>query len=432
MRALFVKQDHNSPSGLIGDAFAAAGYDVTDFTVVPGGRFGSPDVTVAFPDPAGYDAIVAFGAIWAVYDEAAIGTWIHDEIAFTRAAMAAGVPVLGICFGGQMLAAAAGGTVQRAPAPEIGWTVVDSLAPGLIDPGPWLEWHYDQFLLPDGVQPLATTVLPTGDRVNQAFTVGRSLGLQFHPEATEPVLSAWLAGGGAGELAGAGVDAGALLAQTRREAAGAAARTHELVRRFLSDVATRPVAAPTAASLEQGGRQRLAGSEPPADGQPGQDGDPERQLPGRPPPLAGDGVPVPRLAAQPGQDPPPRRPRPGEQAPHGLVGARGPGDTQLPHRPQHPEGKLAYRDQPDGSLPDGDDAPGQLPDRYHPGRHLADRHHSGREHAEGEDPVGPHANREHAWQLTIYRHHPQHRCPPAPAPRGPSRPRPHLPDIRAM
>jgi GMP synthase-like glutamine amidotransferase len=255
MRALFVKQDYNSPGGLVADAFAAAGHDITEFTVVPRERFGSPGVTVTFPDPTAYDVIVAFGAIWAVYDDAAIGTWIHDEIAFTRAAMAAGVPVLGICFGGQMLAAAVGGTVECAPAPEIGWKVVDSSAPGLIDPGPWLEWHYDRFLLPDGVPALATTVLPatgltaTGltaaGRVNQAFAVGRSLGVQFHPEVTESVLSAWLAAGGARELAGAGVAVDALLAQTRELAAGAALRTHELVRRFLSDVATRPVVAPT-------------------------------------------------------------------------------------------------------------------------------------------------------------------------------------------
>lgn len=247
MRALFVKQDHNSPSGLVGDAFAAAGYSITDFTVVPRERFESPGVTVTFPDPAAYDAIVAYGAIWAVYDDAAIGTWIHDEIAFTRAAMAAGVPVLGICFGGQMLAAAAGGTVERAPAPEIGWTVIDSLAPGLIDPGPWMQWHYDRFMLPAGVPALATTVLPGGQRVSQAFTVGRALGLQFHPEVTESVLSAWLTGGGASELAQAGVDLDALLEQTRRLEGGAARRTHELVRRFLADVATRPVVAPVVA-----------------------------------------------------------------------------------------------------------------------------------------------------------------------------------------
>jgi GMP synthase-like glutamine amidotransferase len=101
--------------------------------------------------------------------------------------------------------------------------------------------------VPDGVPVLATTALPGGDRVNQAFTVGRSLGLQFHPEVTESVLAAWLEAGGARELAGAGVEVEALLARTRELEAGAALRTHALVRRFLSDVATRPAVAPSAA-----------------------------------------------------------------------------------------------------------------------------------------------------------------------------------------
>ncbi len=106
---------------------------------------------------------------------------------------------------------------------------------------------HDRFTLPAGVPPVATTALTATERVNQAFTVGRSLGLQFHPEVTASVLSAWLAGGGASELATAGVDTESLLAQTRRLEAGAALRTHELVRRFLSDVATRPVVIPDAA-----------------------------------------------------------------------------------------------------------------------------------------------------------------------------------------
>jgi GMP synthase-like glutamine amidotransferase len=244
VRVLFVKQDHNSPSGLIGDAFSALGYDISELVVVPADRFRSPDVTVSFPDPAGYDAIVAFGAIWAFYDDATIGTWIHDEIAFTRAAMAAGVPVLGICFGGQMLAAAVGGRVERAPAPEIGWTTISTREPGLIDAGPWLEWHYDRFLLPPGVAALATSDLGGGQVANQAFTVGRALGLQFHPEVTEPVLDAWLSHGGADELVTVGDDPSRLLAETRLLADGAAARTHELVRRFVTDVARRPVALP--------------------------------------------------------------------------------------------------------------------------------------------------------------------------------------------
>ena len=239
-RALFVKQDHASPGGLVEEAFSGLGYDVSEFLVVPAERYHCPDVTVRFPDPAGYDAIVAFGAAWAVYDDAAIGTWIHDQIAFTRTALGLGVPVLGICFGGQMLAAAVGGQVSRAPEPEIGWHVISSADPGLIDPGPWFQWHFDRFTVPAGIPVLARTSL-----ASQAFVTGRALGLQFHPEVTAEVLECWLdAMGGAAELAAQGVDTSALMAQTRRLADVSRARAHELVRRFSRQVASSPVVIP--------------------------------------------------------------------------------------------------------------------------------------------------------------------------------------------
>ena len=236
MRVLFVKQDHASPSGFVGSAFTDLGYDVSEFTVVPESRYDSPDVTAVFPDPGGYDAIVFFGSAWSVYDEDTVGSWIGDEIAVARSAMDLGVPVLGICFGGQMLAAAVGGSVSRAPAPEIGWSMVDTSIPGLIDAGPWFQWHFDRFTVPAGVPVLARSAL-----ADQAFRVGRTLGLQFHPELTSAVLECWLDNGGAGQLAASGVDAGALLQQTRSLESVSALRAHELVRRFVTDVTTGPV-----------------------------------------------------------------------------------------------------------------------------------------------------------------------------------------------
>ena len=235
MRVLFVKQDHASPGGPVEEAFTALGYDVSEFTVVPRSRYHSPGVTVVFPDPANYDAIVFFGAVWAVYDEATIGTWIGGEIAFARAALDLGVPLLGICFGGQMLAAAVGGQVARATTPEIGWTIVSSADPALIAPGPWFQWHFDRFTLPAGVPVLARTAL-----ANQAFVYGRAMGLQFHPELTPSVLECWLDSGGAAELAGLGIDSAGLMAQTQTLACVSAGRAHELVRRFVTDVARRP------------------------------------------------------------------------------------------------------------------------------------------------------------------------------------------------
>ena len=58
MRALFVQQDHVSPTGPVGDRFRHHGYEVVELLVVPPERFASPDVTVEFPDPRDYDVIV--------------------------------------------------------------------------------------------------------------------------------------------------------------------------------------------------------------------------------------------------------------------------------------------------------------------------------------------------------------------------------------
>jgi GMP synthase-like glutamine amidotransferase len=235
VRVLFVKQDHSSPDGLIGDAFAAAGCDVSEMIVVPKERFQTPDVTVTFPAPSAYDAVVFFGAIWSVYDTATI-PWISAEIAYARSLISSGVPTLGICFGGQMLAAAVGGRVERAPIPEVGWLSLAASEPVLIDDGPWLSWHFDRFSVPPEVPVVARTALAT-----QAFVYRRALGLQFHPEVTDAVLEAWLGSGGGEQLAELGVDPQALIEQSRTLADGAAARAHGLVRRFLFDVALRPV-----------------------------------------------------------------------------------------------------------------------------------------------------------------------------------------------
>jgi GMP synthase-like glutamine amidotransferase len=234
VRVLFVKHDHSSPDGLIGDAFAAAGCDMSEMMVVPKERFHSPDVAVTFPPASEYDAVVFFGAIWSVYDTATI-PWVFDEIGYARSLISLGVPTLGICFGGQMLAAAVGGEVEQAPIPEVGWLSVASDEPALIDSGPWLSWHFDQFTMPAHVPVVARTAL-----ANQAFVAGRTLGLQFHPEVTEAVLETWLVSGGSAQLAEIGVDPQALIEQSLTLADEAAARAHGLVRRFLFDVARRP------------------------------------------------------------------------------------------------------------------------------------------------------------------------------------------------
>jgi GMP synthase-like glutamine amidotransferase len=236
MRALFIQHDHVSPPGPVGEGFARRGYDVEKFLVVPAGRFHTPGVTATFPDPSDYDAIVPMGAPWSVYDEAAIGSWIGHELAFLRAAHHGGVPVLGICFGGQALAAALGGCVEAAPEAEIGWYALESNDPELLEPGPWFQWHADRWTPPAGARAVAHT-----RAAQQAFVLGRSLAVQFHPELTPPMLQGWLGNGGEAYLSDRGLPAGPLLARTRAEGPAAAARAGRLVDRFLDQVALAPV-----------------------------------------------------------------------------------------------------------------------------------------------------------------------------------------------
>jgi GMP synthase-like glutamine amidotransferase len=237
VRVLFVQQDHVSPTGPVGEAFADHGFDVEEFLVVPEDSFHDPSVLVDFPDPTGYDVIVPMGAPWSIYDHDTIGTWVHEEIDFLRGAHEAGVPVLGICFGGQALACAVGGAVIPATQPEVGWTLVETKRPDLVPPGPWFQWHGDRWVLPDGITALARTPL-----AEQAFVSGRSLGVQFHPELTPAMLDGWLAFGGEAHARGLGLDPDGLRAETAVQAEPAAQRARSLVRTFLENVANQPAA----------------------------------------------------------------------------------------------------------------------------------------------------------------------------------------------
>jgi GMP synthase-like glutamine amidotransferase len=234
VRVLFIEHDHCSPTGLVGERFSQRGYDVTEFIVVPQDRYDDPGVQVSFPDPGAFDVVVPLGAIWSVYDRALIGSWLEPELDLLRAACRRGIPVLGICFGGQALARALGGNVTAASQPEIGWQQIETEVPALIEPGPWLEYHYDSWSPPAGARTLARTAVAP-----QAFTAGNALAVQFHPEVTPAVLQCWLDNGGEADLAKAGISPAELMAQTRDVQAGAAIRAHRLVDVFL-DVIARP------------------------------------------------------------------------------------------------------------------------------------------------------------------------------------------------
>jgi len=223
---LFLYNDPTAPEGLLGEVFAESGFDVGTFDVVPPDRADDPALDVAFPDPLGYDVIVPLGARWAVYDERV--PWVADESTMVRRALDAGVGVLGVCFGGQLLAHALGGTVARSPQPEIGWCDVHTDNPDLVPAGPWFQWHFDRLTAPPG----AVEVAHNGS-ATQAFVKGRALGLQFHPEVDTALVQQWIDEDHGGDMTRLGVDAGELRARTAELADDAARRLRLLVAGFL-------------------------------------------------------------------------------------------------------------------------------------------------------------------------------------------------------
>jgi len=215
MRVVIVRHHEEDSAGFIGAAFEAYGAELGVHLFPADGPL---------PGLDGVDHVVVLGAINSVYDDSPARAWIAEELDWLRQADEAGVPVLGICFGAQALAAAFGGRVDAAASKEIGWTVVDSLNPELIPPGPWLEFHGDRCHLPRQARLLAHNHMGA-----QAFSVGRHLGVQFHPEVDGAQLRLWLDAGGREEVERAGQDPDRLLAETIAQQAAAGERAARLV-----------------------------------------------------------------------------------------------------------------------------------------------------------------------------------------------------------
>ena len=184
----------------------------------------------SIPDPSDYSFVASLGSPYGPNDTHEPG--VVAELELVGAAVENDVPVLGLCFGGEVLSAVLGGRVERAPVPELGWREIETDDPGAIPSGPWLEWHYERFTTPPG----AVEVARTADAV-QAFRLGPHLGVQFHPESTVEIVADW-AGADTENLAKLGIGDGSdLLAipPEREEAAREAA--FRLFDAFLAEAA---------------------------------------------------------------------------------------------------------------------------------------------------------------------------------------------------
>ena len=162
MRLLVIQHDDNVPPGLLTEWAAERGHELV--------------VSRELLDPAGFDAVVPLGSYASVLDGA------HEhEAAYLRETLEREVPVVGICFGAQLLAHALGGSVRRLETPEATWDEIGGA-------GPFLLWHEDAFTAPPGADSVVEG--PAGDRF---FRRGRAVGVQHHPEVTAEIATGWAA-----------------------------------------------------------------------------------------------------------------------------------------------------------------------------------------------------------------------------------------------
>ena len=142
------------------------------------------------PTCADFSGLCFMGGPMSVNDDL---PWIPPVLALIRSAVDTGVPVIGHCLGGQLIAKALGGTIVRNPLKELGWGEVTTTAPAAAE---WLgdherfeafHWHGETFSIPPG----ATRILKSAYCDNQAFVMGPHLGLQCHVEMTEAMIRLW-------------------------------------------------------------------------------------------------------------------------------------------------------------------------------------------------------------------------------------------------
>ncbi len=196
------------------------------------------------PDLSGHRALAVLGGEMGANDD--LPALRHGE-GLIRDAMARGVPVIGHCLGGQLMARALGARVESATRQEIGWQTIDWSAEaanwfgdevsGAASPEVF-EWHRDSFELPPGASWLAGN----GASANQAFSIGRHLAMQFHVELDLPKLQVWTDGHDPERYREQGIDARSIqsVAEIHRDVAARMAAQQRLAanayRRWLSAV----------------------------------------------------------------------------------------------------------------------------------------------------------------------------------------------------
>jgi len=199
VRALVIANADDADPGFVGHHLRTKGYTFSEC---------HRERPADWPDLAGADLVLLLGSEWSVYWPR-VAELVDAECALVKSAHDQGIPVLGICFGAQIVAHALGGSVERAARPEVGWHRIESDV-AEVATGPWLQWHFDMCRVPP-----TFTERGRSESGPQVFTARRTLATQFHPEATESMLARWT-GGSPDELARLGLSPDGIMADTRR------------------------------------------------------------------------------------------------------------------------------------------------------------------------------------------------------------------------
>ena len=184
---LVLQHDALEPLGTIGKALTAAGLTAHCVRVY--------EEEPVPPTLGTAQGLIILGGPQSVYEQSKY-PFLTKELRLIENALRQGKPILGVCLGGQLLAAALGASVCPNTRQEIGWHPVtlkeaseaDALWQGMPTDFTGFHWHGDIFTLPTGAVGLASSTRT----LHQAFRYGtQAWGLQFHLEVTAAILRDW-------------------------------------------------------------------------------------------------------------------------------------------------------------------------------------------------------------------------------------------------
>lgn len=235
MRVLAIVHERNAGPGVFAEVIRDRGATLDEWLL--------PESAEPPADPLGYDAVFVLGGSMNT-DEGDRHEWIGTERGLLGRLLEHRVPLLGLCLGGQMVAAAAGAVPRRAPRPEIGWHRVEVTEAGREDPllGPLapgfevFQWHSYEFPLPPGAVALARSEVCL-----QAARIGElAWAIQFHPEVSAADALRWTEDGATDpDAVRLGIDPTALSLEVEAKIAAAGDLGRALCGRWLDVAAAR-------------------------------------------------------------------------------------------------------------------------------------------------------------------------------------------------